>query len=310
MDETNGRSARVSKHTRPLSCELSNQSSLLETAHAVLNIHGVYWFLVVNYFNPMALLVMSMSTLTSLLITLCVALISHVFYAYRVYIVSNGNRWIAAAIVVLALGRASHLFTLYVEIAIKSRVFTEVEHNLKWAKATLAFSFATDFLIATSLTYYLHRQRSGRTRTDTLLTKLMILAVNNGFLTSAVDLLVLVFIIVAPKTLIFLAIFVIEGNLYTNSLLATLNARHLFRQQISRGVTYTGSSTMAGSAQRGRRGGSEMVFATRTGYGEQSTIIPMDIPSSDDKSVNGRESEEVELESADAKSRDFDVERS
>lgn len=71
-----------------------------------------------------------------------------------------------------------------------------------------------------------------------------------------------------------------------------------------------------------------MVFATRTGYGEQSTIIvresttflggdfsdeisqPMDIPSSDDKSVNGRESEEVELESADAKSRDFDVERS
>ena len=123
-------------------------------------------------------------------------------------------------------------------------------------------------------------------RTDTLLKKLMILVINNGFLTTAVDLLVLVFIIVAPKTLIFLAIFVVEGNLYTNSLLATLNARHSFRQQVSQDVSFVGSSTAGSSTQpRVRRGGSEMIFASRTGYGEQSTIIPMDVLRSEERRV-------------------------
>jgi len=89
----------------------------------------------------------------------------------------------------------------------------------------LSLGVAMDLIIAGSLSFYLHRGRSGLESTNTLINKLMTHTINNGILTSVFDIIVLVFVTIQPDNMIFLAIFQVVGNLYTNSMLATLNSR-------------------------------------------------------------------------------------
>ncbi|KDR71986.1 hypothetical protein GALMADRAFT_143338 [Galerina marginata CBS 339.88] len=96
--------------------------------------------------------------------------------------------------------------------------------------ASLSLAVVTDIITAASLSFYLHTRRSGIKGTDTLINKLMAYAINNGILTSFFDIIVVTFVTVEPNNLIFLAIYQIIGNLYTNSMIATLNSRRSLSQ--------------------------------------------------------------------------------
>ncbi|KAF5392313.1 hypothetical protein D9757_001612 [Collybiopsis confluens] len=112
-------------------------------------------------------------------------------------------------------------------------------------------SAAGDVLIAGTLTFLLQTSKTGFSRSDTMLNKLTLFAVNTGALTSlcAVASLISVSpssrnllyklvkvldrptlkILAAPNTFIYISFFFCMGRLYTNSLLATLNARKMIR---------------------------------------------------------------------------------
>ncbi|KAK0452576.1 hypothetical protein EV421DRAFT_2015389 [Armillaria borealis] len=92
-------------------------------------------------------------------------------------------------------------------------------------RASLTLYVVTDLLVAVLLSYFLHSSRTGMKRTDTLINRLIVYAVHNGLITSVADIFVLAFNIAYPKNLVYLSIYQIVANLYSNSFLATLNAR-------------------------------------------------------------------------------------
>jgi hypothetical protein len=98
-------------------------------------------------------------------------------------------------------------------------------HRLHLARASLVLYVVTDLLVALLLCYFLHSSRTGIKRTDTLINKLIVYAIHNGLITSVADIFVIAFNIAYPKNLVYLSIYQIVANLYSNSFLATLNAR-------------------------------------------------------------------------------------
>jgi hypothetical protein len=100
---------------------------------------------------------------------------------------------------------------------------------LRISRYGLSFALVTDVLIASSLTFYLHKGRTGHRRTDGLVKTLIIITIHNTALTSVLDLLVLIFENLYPHTLIYPSFFLIVAPLYTNSLLSSVNARQSLR---------------------------------------------------------------------------------
>ncbi|KAF8901584.1 hypothetical protein CPB85DRAFT_1564827 [Mucidula mucida] len=99
------------------------------------------------------------------------------------------------------------------------------------SSTSLALSVLADIMIAVSIGYYLNRGRSGFSKTDHLINKLIFYALNVGILTSILDFAVLITSEV-DDSLIFLAIFEVVGSVYFNSLLAMLNIRAITRGQV------------------------------------------------------------------------------
>ncbi|KAF5328061.1 hypothetical protein D9619_013659 [Psilocybe cf. subviscida] len=89
----------------------------------------------------------------------------------------------------------------------------------------LASAVVVDVLIASSLTIYLHNSKTGISSTDKLINQLVVYTINNGILTSVAEAFCLAMGTAEPTNLIYFAIFACVGNLYTISMLATLNAR-------------------------------------------------------------------------------------
>ncbi|KAI0353737.1 hypothetical protein OH77DRAFT_1427013 [Trametes cingulata] len=208
----------------------------LECLHAALSCHAAYYWLVTNYGNPVALNNSVWSADAALAVAVrngVLVFTTHCFFCYRVWIVGGRRVIIPGIILVLALG-AWGLDWAVLTLSVKEKTFSgfgsDIQHT---STASLVMKVATDTTIAFSLGFLLHKNKSGITRTDHLANKLIFWAINIGVLTSIADVLVLVFS-EATSNLIFLAIYTIVGNLYSNSLLATLNIREYARTQVLR----------------------------------------------------------------------------
>ncbi|KAJ3928235.1 MAG: hypothetical protein NXY57DRAFT_1041793 [Lentinula lateritia] len=94
-----------------------------------------------------------------------------------------------------------------------------------------------DLLIASILTYLLQRCKTGFKRTNTMINKLIILAINTGVITSLCAISSLISFLAAPNTFIYISFFFSMGRLYTNSLLTSLNCRQRIREAGNIGTT-------------------------------------------------------------------------
>ncbi|KAM5541049.1 hypothetical protein V8D89_005360 [Ganoderma adspersum] len=194
----------------------------LECLHAAFSCHAAYFWLVSNFANPPALNISS-----ALIVAGNLVFIVHCFFCYRVWAVSGRTYIMPCIIFTLALAS----YALFV-VSLKDKLFSNFGHDTEQiSTAGLSFKVATDVTIACSLGYFLHNHKSGMRRTDHLANQLIFWAVNIGVLTSIFDVLVLAWS-EATSNLIFLAIYTIVGNLYSNSLLATLNIREYARTQV------------------------------------------------------------------------------
>ncbi|KDR68898.1 hypothetical protein GALMADRAFT_145920 [Galerina marginata CBS 339.88] len=218
-----------------------------ETLHSAFSMHAIYHYTIISYADAEAWFEATWSVIMTLVISSLIILIVHLFYLRRVYHMSRKNIPLVALLTFLSLG---HFATGALPTAglFRSVGFTYIpRHNRILVIDTwLSLGVATDILTAASLSYYLHTSRSGIKRTDTMVNKLMVYTINNGILTrSATPALVesqlIVKISMTPKCLsiqsttqpdklIFMSIFQIVGNLYTNSMMATLNSRRSLSQ--------------------------------------------------------------------------------
>ncbi|KIJ37698.1 hypothetical protein M422DRAFT_781597 [Sphaerobolus stellatus SS14] len=197
--------------------------------HSAFSIHAVYYYAIANFGNPLALLENVWSVDLNFGIIGLNVLVVHLSYALRIYYVSGKKRILPVILLIISICHA--LLGWYLTgLLFKDRFIVSLPGTPETiAKAILASAVVIDMTIAITLSFYLHRSRTGFKKTDKLINKLVIYTINNGVLTSAVDIVALVFVFDEPHNLIFLAITQVIGNLYANSLMAMLNSRRSLR---------------------------------------------------------------------------------
>ncbi|KAJ8507439.1 hypothetical protein ONZ45_g10195 [Pleurotus djamor] len=93
------------------------------------------------------------------------------------------------------------------------------------------FAVLSDVAIAAALCILLHGSRTGFRKTNTIVTQLIVYAINRCILTSVVAIIEVIVFALMPESLWFVAIDFVIGKLYANSLLATLNSRNAIRER-------------------------------------------------------------------------------
>jgi len=131
-------------------------------------------------------------------------------------------------------------FSLGVYFTVQCLIFQQFSKlpSLIWVTTLgLGSAAVADLLIAGSMVFLLKRARTGIPRTDSIITTLIIYAINTGLTTSIVAVICVVCFAFMPINFIWLSFFWILGKLYANSLLANLNARETLRGPRSRQET-------------------------------------------------------------------------
>ncbi|TBU25233.1 hypothetical protein BD311DRAFT_700759 [Dichomitus squalens] len=203
--------------------------AVLDTMHSVACMYTSYYYVVTNYFNPVALLsgVWSIRVLAPL--TGGTVLVAQSFYLRRMYLLGS---WYAYAVIpagVLVLGTAGFAVATSIEI-FTQRTFLNFEHYTWLMSGGFACSLATDVVLAASFIIFLTRSRTGFRRTNSALSVILVYTVNTGLLTSALSLLSLVFGVIQPGNFIFIAANMIATKSYVNAVLAVANSRRTFTE--------------------------------------------------------------------------------
>ncbi|KDQ52635.1 hypothetical protein JAAARDRAFT_39883 [Jaapia argillacea MUCL 33604] len=200
----------------------------LMTVHITTFFDWVYWDLITIFGDFPRLDVMPRTALVQLLAIYVSAFISQCFFATRVYKLSRKNIWFTAIIMSLAL---TQIISGIIQTTLSGLGGT-FSHLVTTEKVTTIQSAATaacDFSITVILCWVFHGSRTGIQRTDTLLDKLMIYAINRGALTTIAAFLNMLLFVLRPGTFIFMVPLLPSGQLYLISVTTTLNARQIMR---------------------------------------------------------------------------------
>lgn len=200
----------------------------MELAHTSLSAHSIYWITVINYGRSESLNRFPPSLIAAVVLSGLIGPPIQAFFSHRVLRLSR--RWtipcicwflsILRCISVLAVAGTAH----------RSDSITDFKQNWKWLLATsLAISTVVDVLIAGSLCICLWNQREGTfRRTKRLIDKLMVWSIQTGLLTS-IGTATMLILFTAVDNFAWLAVFCIISRLFSNSLMASLNARASLR---------------------------------------------------------------------------------
>ncbi|KAL7282081.1 hypothetical protein ACG7TL_003550 [Trametes sanguinea] len=224
-----------------------------DSIHQALISHSVYWYLITEYGNPVALTLLSKTIIIEVFFNVRVyrpvrAKVSVFatpdadsadadarnllppisFFAARVYKLSGKKVYLVIPVALLIAGE----FAVAMAYSIKAlyfKTFVDLVQIKGLSISINAFAAAGDVCIAAILCTILHNSRTGFNKSNTLINKLMVFAVNTGLLTSVCACLSLITILALPNTFVYICFFFLVGRLYSNSLMATLNARKSLR---------------------------------------------------------------------------------
>lgn len=259
-----------------------------DTIHQFLITHTVYWYTVSSWGKPAELQLIVRSMLIEVIFNGLTALLVQSFLAMRVWRLSNGNKLLTGVVALLVLGEFGAVVA-YEYISLKMTTYAELATLEYLSISVNVLAAAGDVLIAGSLCMLLHLSRTGFQRSDTMINKLMLFAVNTGVLTSVCAVASLVSILAAGHTFIYIAFFFCIGRLYSNSLLATLNARKSIRNAGS-GVNTATPTDVSFSMKD---------FAKSTAIGSHVRPTNISITIDTTKEFSGDEKYEHHIEKAD-----------
>ncbi|KAF8192573.1 hypothetical protein BJ912DRAFT_962409 [Pholiota molesta] len=199
-----------------------------ETVHQALISHTVYHYIVTNYNNPSTLDDIVWSILLEVLFNGLIGLLVQGFLTLRVWRLSGNNAPLTAIVgcLVFACFGCSVAFTAK---SMQLHTWVELERLKGLSMAVNLSGAITDVLIAAALFAFLHRSRTGFKKSDNMISKLIAFTVSTGLLTSVCAVASLISILASGHTLIYVAFYFSLGRLYSNSVLATLNARQIIR---------------------------------------------------------------------------------
>ncbi|KAI0663000.1 hypothetical protein C8Q70DRAFT_484445 [Cubamyces menziesii] len=192
-----------------------------DSIHQALISHSVYWYLITEYGNPTALGLLSKTIIVEVFFNAFTGLFVQSFFAARVWKLSGKKLYLVIPVAILVAGEFCDLYL---------NTFVDLVQIKGLSISINAFAAAGDVTIAAILCTILHQSRTGFSKSNTLINRLMVFAVNTGLLTSVCACLSLITILALPNTFVYICFFFLVGRLYSNSLMATLNARKSLRE--------------------------------------------------------------------------------
>lgn len=198
-----------------------------DALHVALGTHALYHYLIDLFGDYIALDDIVWSFKLQILFNMVIIFGVQVIYTIRIWRLGHHFHQMLPLFVVLCLvvSGGTGIFAVYDSYLISS--FLSI-HSIKVSiYAVFSMAAISDFVIAFSMCYYLHKSReaSAFSSTSKMLLGLMRLVVISGLATSACSLITLITYLALRNSLIFLGIDFILPKLYINSLLAMLNSR-------------------------------------------------------------------------------------
>ncbi|KAH9858596.1 hypothetical protein C2E23DRAFT_9665 [Lenzites betulinus] len=203
-----------------------------DTVHQGLISYSLYYYLITQYGNPIALTEMSNSIIIEVFFNSFIGLFVQSFFTARIWTLSGKKPLVVVPVILLVLGE----FVVTMTYAIKAlfmKTFLDLARYKGLTITVNALAAAGDVVIAIILCTILNNSRTGFSKSNKLINKLIIFAVNTGLLTSICASLTFITVVALPNTFIYITFFFLLGRLYSNSLMATLNARQHLRDMSS-----------------------------------------------------------------------------
>ncbi|KAF8337190.1 hypothetical protein F5887DRAFT_1283008 [Amanita rubescens] len=204
---------------------------LADTTQLIFVTHALYYYMVINYDNPLALLYPNWSILSQVFATCISGFIVRGIFTMRIWLLTRRNYLLVGVIAFASLST----FVFGIAFAISGfsiGTFANLHSISYLLYAAFASAVAADVSIAISLCVSLSKRRTGFKRTDSLLNVLMLYSINSGLLTSLCSIASLVTYAVWPTEFTFIAVFFSQSKLYTISLFASINNREHLREKI------------------------------------------------------------------------------
>ncbi|KAM5536927.1 hypothetical protein V8D89_009474 [Ganoderma adspersum] len=199
---------------------------ILDTATLILGVDALFEYVVTDFGEMWLLLRLPRALAFENWITHFVGALTQCFFAYRIWALSRGNILLVITITILALLSlvvCVHLYTNPDFFSLASR------EMLCLVGAGNGSSVLCDIIITAALLYYLNSKRTGFKRTNSIINRLIIYAVNRGTLTAICQAGVFVSFVAFPARLFHFPFDLLSGKLYCNTLLAMLNAQKTMR---------------------------------------------------------------------------------
>ncbi|KAJ7282057.1 hypothetical protein C8J57DRAFT_1299328 [Mycena rebaudengoi] len=158
------------------------------------------------------------------------AFLAQSFLTFRIWRLSNSNRWLTFTSLFLVLAEfASILWYVFTSSSWVRSTEWRLPTNRDLILAASTLGAIVDLFIATALCVLLLRSRTSFSRSDTMIKRLVIFFMNTGLLTSFSALATIISVAVAPTKFWFIFFYLLMGRLYSNSMLAILNSRESIR---------------------------------------------------------------------------------
>ncbi|KAI0066609.1 hypothetical protein BV25DRAFT_1912663 [Artomyces pyxidatus] len=204
---------------------------LLDILQTLFGIHLAWDWMITNWNNPDALAhPISWTDATIPIMCGLVAGIVQLFYAWQIWALAKSvfMHAVAALIVVVALGQSSASI-ISSSLLLKSLTPEEFKRLFPGFEFWLAGSFVADILISCSMIWILYNAKTETVwmKSETLFSRLIVNTIRTGSVTVVCATIDLALFVALPDGNYHLAPAYILGKLYSNSLMATLNARKL-----------------------------------------------------------------------------------
>ncbi|KAJ6578430.1 hypothetical protein B0H19DRAFT_1253669 [Mycena capillaripes] len=199
----------------------------LELGHTICTLHAVYSTTITFYgqlqyvFNPPRTLYLT--------IWLSSTINAVTFFAIRIRLLSK--QWpVTILCCTLNVARLACNMGL-IAVCWNSTSFLILETRLhKLMTAASSIGPCVDIIIATSLCYWLWRMRASNFKyTSTMVDTLIIWTVETTLITSLAGIMQLILFLTCPGDVSWIAFYLMQAKLFSNSLLASLNGRQRFR---------------------------------------------------------------------------------
>ncbi|KAI6008606.1 hypothetical protein EDC04DRAFT_876509 [Pisolithus marmoratus] len=201
---------------------------VLQTAHLAFLALGVWQTVMTGYAHHPQILRLSNTTGISVVFSGPIAFSTQAFFVFRLYTFSRKKN---LPIFCSTLVVTQFVITLMVSIATVTA--KGLSRSWQWFIVSgLLITICADTTIAVSMSYYLRVNKADFGRTSRVVDRMVLYIMATGIITSISALAAGVSFLITPTVYIWTGLFIMESGLYTNSLLAALNARARFSHEL------------------------------------------------------------------------------